>query len=179
MLYEVFVLMSISCRVVLFQFHHEIIHSFLCFFHVQLSSIGVTLTSVRKNRKDLQFLIVIIEECVTRRHSDSLLALDATLSSWESKDHRILWIRAWNRALDYLLLLCPELLSDLIVVETHRYGGCKAMWVDVDREELLSFFGLVTMMGIKRLPRLENYWSKDFNFCCNSPLRKVMSRTRF
>ena len=25
---------------------------------------------------------------------NSLLALDATLSSWESKDHRILWIRA-------------------------------------------------------------------------------------
>ena len=84
-----------------------------------------------------------------------------------------------NSALDYLLLLWPEFLSDLIVVETNRYGGCKAMWVDVDREELLSFFGLVTMMGIKRLPRLENYWSKDFNFCCNSPLRKVMSRTRF
>ena len=34
-------------------------------------------------------------------------------------------------------------------------------------------------MGINRLPRLENYWSNDFNFCCNSPLRKVMSRTRF
>ena len=84
-----------------------------------------------------------------------------------------------NSALDYLRLLWPEFLSDLIVVETNRYGGCKAMWVDVDREELLSFFGLITMMGIKRLPRLENYWSKDFNFCCNSPLRKVMSRTRF
>ena len=38
-LYEVFVLMSINHRVVLFHFHHEIIHSFLCFFYVQLSSI--------------------------------------------------------------------------------------------------------------------------------------------
>ena len=35
------------------------------------------------------------------------------------------------------------------------------------------------MMGLKRLPRLENYWSKDLNFCCNSPLKKVMSHTRF
>ena len=64
-------------------------------------------------------------------------------------------------------------------METNRYSGCKAMWVDVDREELLSFFGLVTMMDTKRFLRLKNYWSKDFNFCCNSPLRKVMSRTRF
>ena len=46
------------------------------------------------------------------------------------------------------------------------------MWVDVDREELLSFFGLATMMGIKRLPKLENYWSKYFNFCCNSRFKK-------
>ena len=42
-----------------------------------------------------------------------------------------------NSALDYLLLLWPEFFSDLIVVETIRYGGCKAMRVDVDREELL------------------------------------------
>ena len=84
-----------------------------------------------------------------------------------------------NCPLDYFLLLWPKFLSDLIVAETNRYGGGKAMWADVDREELLSFFGLVTMMGIKRLPRLENYCSKDFNFCCNSPFKKVMSRTRF
>ena len=82
-----------------------------------------------------------------------------------------------NSALDCLLLLWPEFLSDLIVVETNRYGGCKAIWVDERRA--LVIFGLVTMMGIKWLPRLENYWSKDFKFCCNSPLRKVMSRTRF
>ena len=62
-----------------FSFIMKLYTLFLCFFHVQLSSIGVTLTSVRKSQTDLQFLIVIIEECVTRRHSNSLLALDATL----------------------------------------------------------------------------------------------------
>ena len=56
-------------------------------------------------------------------------------------------------ALDFLLLLWSEFLSDLIVVETNRYVGCKAMWVDVNREKLLSFFELVNMMGIQRLPR--------------------------
>ena len=33
-------------------------------------------------------VIVILKEYVTRRHSSSLLALDATLSSWESRNHR-------------------------------------------------------------------------------------------
>ena len=46
-----------------------------------------------------------------------------------------------NSDLGYLLLLWPEFLSDLIVVETNRYGGYKAMWANVDREELLSFLG--------------------------------------
>ena len=76
-----------------------------------------------------------------------------------------------NSPLDYLLLFWLDLLSDGIVSETNRYGGCKATWVDVDRVELLSIIGLVTMMGIKRLPRLESYWSNDFNFCCNCPLK--------
>ena len=49
-------------------------------------------------------------------------------------------------------------------MDTNRYGGSKAMWVDVDREELLSFFGLVTMTDRKKLPRLEKYWSRTLIF---------------
>ena len=46
---------------------------------------------------------------------------------------------------------------DLIVAETARLSG--------NREELLSFFGLVTMMGIKWLPRLvDDHWSEDLIF---------------
>ena len=44
--------------------------------------------------------------------------------------------------------------------------GDKPNWLDIDRDELLTFLGLITMMGIKKLPRIENYWSASLNFCC-------------
>ena len=50
-----------------------------------------------------------------------------------------------------------ESLCDLIVDETNSYGRSKPNWLDIDRDELLTFFGLITMMGIKKLPRIENY----------------------
>jgi len=62
-----------------------------------------------------------------------------------------------NNPLDYFLLLCPESLSDVIVAETKKYSRGKAKLVDVDREKLLNLFELVIMMGIKRLPRIENF----------------------
>ena len=49
-----------------------------------------------------------------------------------------------------------------------------------DRDELLTFLGLITMMGIKKLPRIENYWSASLNFCCElPPLKRFMSSHRF
>ena len=43
-----------------------------------------------------------------------------------------------------------------IVDETNRCGRSKPNLLDIDRDELLTFFGLITMMGIKKLPRIEN-----------------------
>ena len=51
--------------------------------------------------------------------------------------------------LDFLFLLWPESLCDLIVNETNRYGRSKPNWLDIDRDELLTFFWLITMMRIK------------------------------
>ena len=52
--------------------------------------------------------------------------------------------------------------------------------MDIDRDELLTFLGLITMMGIKKLPRIENYWSASLNFCCELlPLERFMSSHRF
>ena len=82
--------------------------------------------------------------------------------------------------LDFLFLLWPESLCDLIVDETNSYGRSKPNWLDIDRDELLTFFGLITMMGIKKLPRIENYWSASLNFCCElPPLKRFMSSRRF
>ena len=46
-------------------------------------------------------------------------------------------------------------LCDLIVDETNSYGRSKPNWLDIDRDELLTFWGLTTMMGIKKLPKIE------------------------
>ena len=52
--------------------------------------------------------------------------------------------------------------------------------MDIDRDELLTFLGLITMIGIKKLPRIENYWSASLNFCCElPPLKRFMSSHRF
>ena len=83
-------------------------------------------------------------------------------------------------ALDFLLKLWPEVLLDLIVEETNRYGARSSKWVNVNREDIMTFLGLIVLMGIKRLPRISDYWSSDLNFCCNlPPLTRFMSRTRF
>ena len=56
-------------------------------------------------------------------------------------------------------------------------GRCKPNLLDIDRDELLTFFWLITMRGIKRL---ENYWSGSLNFCCELPqLKQFMSSHRF
>ena len=51
----------------------------------------------------------------------------------------------------FLFLVWPEFLCDLIVDETNRYGRSKPNWLDIDRDELLTFLALITMMGIKLL----------------------------
>ena len=35
-------------------------------------------------------------------------------------------------------------------------------WIDTTVEELKAFIGLLILMGIVRLPRLELYWSTNF-----------------
>ena len=85
-----------------------------------------------------------------------------------------------SNPLDFLFLLWPESLCDLIVDETNRYGRCKPKWVDVNRDEILTFLGIVTLMGIKKLPRIKHYWSSSLSFCCNNPpLNGYMSHHRF
>ena len=62
-----------------------------------------------------------------------------------------------NDALEYLRLLWPESLCELITLETDRYANQKGVSVS----EVLSFLGIVILMGVRRLPRIRNCWSKD------------------
>ena len=68
-----------------------------------------------------------------------------------------------NSALDYLLLLWPASLCELIALETNRYAMERGLstWRSTSPTEVWTFLGIVILMGIRRLPRVRNYWSKD------------------
>ena len=68
-----------------------------------------------------------------------------------------------NSALDFFQLVWPESLMSLITLETNRYALQKRRpnWVDVTIDETRTFLGILILMGIHRLPRISNYWSKD------------------
>lgn len=82
--------------------------------------------------------------------------------------------------LDYLQLLWPASLVDLIVEETNRYARSKkrAKWVDVCRDEMWTFLGVILAMGIHRLPRINNYWNRD-SLLGIPEIQRHMSLSRF
>ena len=53
-----------------------------------------------------------------------------------------------------------------------------AKWRDVSTAEIWTFLGIVILMGIKRLPRISNYWSRD-GFIGVPGMNQYMSVTRF
>ena len=81
---------------------------------------------------------------------------------------------------EYLYMLWPQSLCDLIVAETNRYARLrkKGNWADVDREEMWTFMGINILMGIHRLPRISNYWSRD-GLLGIPALKRYMCRNRF
>ena len=79
---------------------------------------------------------------------------------------------------------------ELLVVETNHYGaGCREVqaptragrrrpWQDVTVEEMKAYVGMSILMGIVVLPRIQMYWSKEWDLLVQ-PLANVMSKTRF
>jgi hypothetical protein len=61
--------------------------------------------------------------------------------------------------------------------EPHLTNG-RADWIDIDQPELLCWFGILILMGMKQLPNRRMYWdSRPFYSC---PLiSTAMTRTRF
>ena len=85
-----------------------------------------------------------------------------------------------NSALDYLLLLWPASLCDLIADETDRYAYERgtANWRNTSRAEIWTFLRITILMGIKRLPSIKLYWSGDALVSVPT-LPRYMSRLRF
>ena len=75
---------------------------------------------------------------------------------------------------------------DLLVTETNRYSKlnfpkqrCARPWHDVTVEDMKAFIGLLIIMGVVKLPRLEMYWQTDSDLSQTPGISSVMSRIQF
>jgi hypothetical protein len=51
-------------------------------------------------------------------------------------------------------------------------------WVPLNRLELLAWFGVLVLMGLKQLPNIRSYWGRQDFYRC-PVISEVMSRKRF
>uniref|UniRef100_A0A8C4Q8A5 PiggyBac transposable element-derived protein domain-containing protein n=1 Tax=Eptatretus burgeri TaxID=7764 RepID=A0A8C4Q8A5_EPTBU len=88
--------------------------------------------------------------------------------------------------LDYFFLLWPESLFETIVRETNLYakqriaasGKADPLWFPTRKNEMMAFFALAIMMGIKSVPRLYCYWTRNQALRCEW-ISGTMSRARY
>ena len=123
-----------------------------------------------------------------RRRLASVIGLGLSLTSGRYPKYRYCGVigpyqhldPAEHTPLDYLSLLWPDSLNDLIVTESNRYAGRKnrSRWVDITKSEFLAFLGVQLAMGIHRLPRINDAWSKD-KLLGVEGIQRCISRTRF
>ena len=85
-----------------------------------------------------------------------------------------------SNAFDYLQLVWPSSLCSLLATETNRYALQRRVsnWVNTTTAEIWTFLGIILLMGIHKLPRINNYWSRD-KFMGISVLHQYMTSTRF
>ena len=71
---------------------------------------------------------------------------------------------------------------NLFAQETNSYAarvGAPSTWYDTYIEEMKASIGMLIIMGISKLPRLEMYWSVHTPDFAPAIIRKVMPRSRF
>ena len=69
-------------------------------------------------------------------------------------------------------------LLEIIVTETNRFSTQKGCNFETTEDEMKAFLGINVIMGIKKLPSLEEFWSKD-KCIGNEKIRNAMTRTKF
>ena len=69
-------------------------------------------------------------------------------------------------------------LLEIIVTETNGYATQKGRNFETTEDEMKAFLGINFIVGIKKLPSLEDYWSTD-KCIGNEKIQNVMTRTRF
>ena len=83
-------------------------------------------------------------------------------------------------ALDYLRLLWPTAICQMICLETNNYAlqHNRLNWAPVSTDEVWTFLAIVVLMGIHRLPTINQYWSQN-RFLGVPAIPQQMSRQRF
>ena len=86
----------------------------------------------------------------------------------------------------YFSKIFDDRVWDLIVTETNRYQHKTVLdsehsrpWEDVTPEEMKAFIGIVILMGILKLPRLEMYWQEAHPLIQQHGIPEVMTLVRF
>ena len=69
-------------------------------------------------------------------------------------------------------------LLEIIATETNRYATQKSRNFESTEDEIKAFLGINFVMGINKLPSLEDYWSTD-KCIRNEKIQNVMTRARF
>ena len=137
----------------------------------------------------------------SRHHTQvhaSRIRLQSLSGEWKKQEPRsLLWTspdctpgptfsmrsRVRTAALYFALIFTPTV-WELLVVETNRYAGQAHLpegariWYDVTVEEMKAFVGVIVLMGVLRLPRIEQYWQASHELL-RQPISNVMSLTRF
>ncbi len=74
----------------------------------------------------------------------------------------------------------------LIVEETNHFASANVghtpharPWHDATVPEMKAFLGMLILMGILDLPRLEMYWQTKYRLIATSGISSIMSRVRF
>ncbi|XP_065844140.1 piggyBac transposable element-derived protein 4-like [Oscarella lobularis] len=90
-------------------------------------------------------------------------------------------------ALTYFQLYWSDDVIDLLVKNTNAYAehirgpnpssSCRE-WYPTTRPEMKAFLGVTLLMGLLKLPRLEDYWQKSFPYL-KTQIPVVFSKTRY
>lgn len=73
---------------------------------------------------------------------------------------------------------------ELITAETNCYADCKqrekkdSLWFPTNVNEIRAYLAINIIMGIRKLPRITNYWNSDERFG-DEYVSSIMTRTRF
>lgn len=90
---------------------------------------------------------------------------------------------------DFFTLFFDDEVVNLILVETNRYAHNKLneantssksrinKWIDIDRDELYVFLGIIMWMGLVKMPSISHYWRTSILYKNSIPM--YMSRNRF